>query len=241
MRERVAKARNGTGPQGGLFIPPALNEESISMPGNQGGSNWGTTAANPDKGLVFVLNVDAVAILKLEDVRTRAGGRGGGGGASQAGAAVYQQHCQVCHGPNMEGGAGVPSLIGVTNRLAEDVIRAIVTGGQGMMRPVPLQPNELNAIVDLLAGTGARGAGPGRGNAAPVGPPPPPGPVVASGGAPQPPMPARGTGPFYAGNGGNGGNALYPAGHRGASAAICQRLRGLVFGHQTSVRDADRL
>ena len=32
------------------------------MPGNQGGSNWGTTAANPEKGIVYVLNIDAVAI-----------------------------------------------------------------------------------------------------------------------------------------------------------------------------------
>ena len=48
MRDRVAKARNGTGPQGGLFMPPAIDQDSVSMPGNQGGSNWGTTAANPE-------------------------------------------------------------------------------------------------------------------------------------------------------------------------------------------------
>ena len=39
----------------------------------------------------------------------------------------------------------------------------------------------------------------------------PPGPVVASGGAPQPPLPPRPTGPFYPGVGGNAGNTLYPA------------------------------
>ncbi len=50
MRARVAKARNGTGPFGGLFVPPAVDQDSISMPGNQGGSNWGTTAANPGEG-----------------------------------------------------------------------------------------------------------------------------------------------------------------------------------------------
>src|SRR4029453_17043722 len=77
MRDRVAKARNGTGPQGGLFIPPALNEDSISMPGNQGGSNGGTTAADPEKGMVFVVGVNQVAVLKLVDVRTYdAGGAG---------------------------------------------------------------------------------------------------------------------------------------------------------------------
>ena len=57
----------------GLFTPPALRE-TVSMPGNQGGSNWGTTAANPSKGIVYVLNIDAVAILKLDDVHTKVGG-----------------------------------------------------------------------------------------------------------------------------------------------------------------------
>ena len=71
MRERVAKARNE-----GSFTPPGLTD-TIAMPGNQGGSNWGTTAADPQKGMVFVVGVNQVAILKLEDVtdahgRTRA-------------------------------------------------------------------------------------------------------------------------------------------------------------------------
>ncbi len=44
MKERVAKARNE-----GIFTPPGLTD-TISMPGNQGGSNWGTTAADPAEG-----------------------------------------------------------------------------------------------------------------------------------------------------------------------------------------------
>ena len=43
------------------------------MPGNQGGSNWGTTAADPQKGIVFVVGVNQVAILKLDDVTKRTG------------------------------------------------------------------------------------------------------------------------------------------------------------------------
>ena len=102
MRERVAKARNE-----GPFTPPGLTD-TVSMPGNQGGSNWGTTAANPEKGLVFVIGVNQVALLKLEDVKTRRlpEGRGGGGGGQggtplQAGFLAYQQYCTACHGANM--------------------------------------------------------------------------------------------------------------------------------------------
>jgi quinoprotein glucose dehydrogenase len=200
MRERVSKARNE-----GLFTPPGLTD-TISMPGNQGGSNWMTTAANPEKGLVFVVGVNQVAILKLEDVTKRtAEGRGGGpGGASlQAGFAGYQQHCTACHGANLQGALpGVPTLVGVTDRMGEDAIKAIVTGGRGQMRPVSsITEAEVTAIISYLASlspTAGRGrAGGGRG----AGPVEnfPPGPVVARGGAPQPPLPPRFTGPFYPG------------------------------------------
>ena len=58
--------------------------------GNQGGSNWGTTAADPDKGMVFVLNIDAVAILKLDNTVTKVGGfqMGGGGRGPQSGQVI---------------------------------------------------------------------------------------------------------------------------------------------------------
>jgi quinoprotein glucose dehydrogenase len=213
MRERVAKARNE-----GIFTPPGLTD-TIAMPGNQGGSNWGTTAADPQKGLVFVVGVNQVAILKLEDVtkRTLPPGRGGGGNnvALQAGFAAYQQYCTGCHGANLSGALpGVPSLVGVTDRMGEDAIKAIVTGGKGQMRPVSsITESEMTAVIAYLASTSpsaGRGRAGGRGRVA--GPPEvfPPGPVVASGGAPQPPLPPRPTGPFYPGVGGNAGNTVYP-------------------------------
>jgi quinoprotein glucose dehydrogenase len=203
MKERVSKARNE-----GLFTPPSL-VDTISMPGNQGGANWGTTAANPEKGLVFVVNVNQVAILRLEDVKTRTVQEGRGGGAMQAGYAAYQQHCSSCHGANLQGaGAGAPSLVGVSDRMGEDAIKAIVTGGRGLMRPVPgVTDVELSALVGYLASTSPNRGGRGRGGAQPAFPP---GPVVARGGAPHVAPPARGLGPFYPGVGGNAGNYPYP-------------------------------
>ncbi len=206
MRDRVSKARNE-----GIFTPPALID-TISIPGNQGGSNWGSTAADPEKGMVFVVGVNQVAILKLEDVRTRSAPTGrGGGSAAQAGVVAYQQYCQSCHGSNLAGAVpGTPTLVGVTDRMGEDAIKALVTGGRGLMRPVPnITEVELNAVIAYLANSSpSRGGGRGRG----AGPAPvfPPGPIVARGGATQPPLPPRGGGPFYPGVGGNAGNFPYP-------------------------------
>ena len=178
MKERVSKARNE-----GLFTPPAL-VDTISMPGNQGGSNFGTSAANPQKGLVFVVNVNQVAILRLEDVRTRTVKEGAS--ALEAGLVAYLQHCGSCHGANLQGAAGgAPSLVAVTNRMGEDGIKAIVTGGRGLMRPVPgITEVELNPVIAYLAQhepEWRRRPRPGW-SAAEF----PPGPVVARGGAPQP-------------------------------------------------------
>jgi quinoprotein glucose dehydrogenase len=211
MKERVAKARNE-----GMFTPPGLID-TISMPGNQGGSNWGTTAADPQKGLVFVVGVNQVAILKLEDVTMRSaqGGRGGnpGAGPLQAGFQAYQTHCTVCHGSDLRGVLpGVTNLVGITDRLGEDAIRAAVTGGKGQMRPVSaITEPELTAVIAYLANmspSAGRGRFGGRGGGAMVALPP--GPVVANGGAPQPPLPPRYAGPFFPGVGGNAGNMPYP-------------------------------
>jgi quinoprotein glucose dehydrogenase len=220
MKERVAKARNRTGPQGGIFNPPAIGEDSVSMPGNQGGSNWGTTAADPQKGMVFVVGVNQVALLKLEDVTKRTNtGRGGPGAplnpALQDGFNAYQSHCMACHGANLQGAIpGAANLIGVTDRMGEDAIKAVVSGGKGEMRPVSgISEAEVTAVIAYLGSMGPNGRFGGAGNRGRGAGPAtvfPPGPVIESGGAPHPDLPPRSTGPFYPGNGGNAGNNPYP-------------------------------
>ena len=58
-RDRISKMRNE-----GLFTPPGF-EETVSLPGARGGSNWGTSAANPSKGLVYLTTQDWPTIYKL--------------------------------------------------------------------------------------------------------------------------------------------------------------------------------
>jgi glucose dehydrogenase len=72
LRQRILNARNE-----GPFTPIGF-EDVIHMPGNQGGSNWGSTAANPSDGSVYVIGFNVPTILRLlKPGETRAGQRGG--------------------------------------------------------------------------------------------------------------------------------------------------------------------
>jgi quinoprotein glucose dehydrogenase len=230
LKQRVRAAANGKGPQGGLFIPARVNAEAVAMPGNQGGSNWGTTAGDPNRGMVFVTGVNQVALLRLLDVKApaasgRLGGRGDPAASNQPdpdqtalGYKLYIQHCQACHGADQRGAIpGVPTIAGVTSRMDEESFRVLVTEGRNNMRPIlDLAPEDIKALYGYLGitdpagrgGGGGRGRGRGRGAADP--PLPPPENLVGTGGAPRPSLPARYGGPFYPGQGGTAGNRPWP-------------------------------
>jgi len=73
FRQRILNARND-----GMFTPIGF-DEVVHMPGNHGGSNWGSTATNPTDGSVYVIGFNVPALLRLlkaGEVRT-AGGRAG--------------------------------------------------------------------------------------------------------------------------------------------------------------------
>jgi quinoprotein glucose dehydrogenase len=59
FRERIRKARND-----GPFTPIGF-DEVVHMPGNQGGSNWGSTAGNPSDGRVYVIGFNVPTIIRL--------------------------------------------------------------------------------------------------------------------------------------------------------------------------------
>jgi quinoprotein glucose dehydrogenase len=171
----------------GIFTPPSTTE-TMEVPGNRGGSNWGTTAAIPSKGIMYVLSIDAPSILKMAPVHAAGMGIGQitelGLPAEPVGEKVYTEHCEMCHGPDLKGTSDIPSLYGVTNRLTTDNITNILKNGRGRM-PVPgLTDAEINDVITFLTDKGPAG-GLGRGgrsrggaSSADLG-----GPVVESGGA----------------------------------------------------------
>jgi quinoprotein glucose dehydrogenase len=172
-KTRIANARNE-----GLFTPPAL-KDTVSIPGAQGGANWGCTASNPENGTVYVLSINVPSIYKLStEAPAITPARAGSPAEIQQGQGIYEQRCQSCHGADLGGSGNYPSLVDITSRMGPDALKETISGGRpGMPSFEDLSEAELIAVQAFLGNPGNR---PGRGS-------PPPslgGPVVASGAAP---------------------------------------------------------
>jgi quinoprotein glucose dehydrogenase len=126
-KARISRMRNE-----GLFTPPGLGE-TISLPGARGGSNWGTSAANPAKGLVYLTTQDWPTIYKLSLDDPLAARRPNRTASRDQGSAIYEDRCQSCHGANGGGTAGGPPALAGANRVAFETFRQAVRTGKGKM------------------------------------------------------------------------------------------------------------
>jgi quinoprotein glucose dehydrogenase len=157
-KDRLSKARTG------MYTPPGL-VDTIVLPSVNGGALFFSSGADPTNGTVYVLGKDMPSIIKLvpagESSASNTGGlipdrpRGGRGGpqaalltAERRGRTVYEQSCQVCHGPELKGDRG-PQIDSAVRRLGSDTTRTVITKGKGGMPPVASLPPAL--LDDLLA------------------------------------------------------------------------------------------
>jgi quinoprotein glucose dehydrogenase len=146
----------------GMFTPPGLTD-TIQMPGNLGGANWGATAADPNRGTMYVVSMDIPAILRDEpkqptrpretDTRTHRGVKIPAGTLAEQGMVVYQQNCQSCHGSDRAGAPpAIPSLVDASAHFSDVTIKSVVTNGAGNMPPFPgLTDEALNVLLAYLA------------------------------------------------------------------------------------------
>ncbi|HXW07433.1 MAG TPA: PQQ-binding-like beta-propeller repeat protein [Vicinamibacterales bacterium] len=198
FRKRLLAADNR-----GIFTPIGL-KDTVHVPASNGGTIFGGTAAEPGTGAFYVVAHDNPGIVRL--LRP---GEGRRGGPAPPGLAVYQQHCQPCHGPARLGTeTGVPlvhpiadpagNVLAGAPRYDAAAIRAVLTSGKGRMPAFPhLGPGDVDSLVSFLTATGRGGRPGGRGRgAAPLGSGAPPELIVGSGSAwTRPDMPdGRGRG-----------------------------------------------
>lgn len=183
----------------GLFNPINYSD-TVHVPTSNGGVLFGGMASEPATGAVYVVTHDNPGILRL----LRPGETFGRGGPPPSpGLAVYQQHCQSCHGADRLGSESVPPLVHATADAAKNIlagaprfdaaaIRAAIAGGKGRMPAFPhLTPTDVDALVALLTmPPGGRGVGPGGRGGAPVGSGAPPELIAGAGSAWTRPEPA---------------------------------------------------
>lgn len=195
FRDRILKARNV-----GLFTPIDFTD-TVHIPGSNGGALFGTTAAEPGTGAVYVITQDNPGLLKL----IRPGEGRGAAPVAMPGQPIYVRDCQKCHGADRNGTNDGPTLLGVAARFDTAAIRGFITEGNNRMDPLPhLTATEVDQVIAFVlspVGAGRAGAGAGRGVVAPPAGTFPPGPVVASG-------PAQVRAPSGRGR----GSTAYPAG-----------------------------
>jgi len=144
----------------GIFTPGTDKRDSIQIPADDGGANWGNGAADPKTGVVYLRTSDSPE-LKYRLSQKLPLRVPHGATAEMQGHAVFSQLCQGCHGPNRTGVMS-PKDIGI------DKFKKIVSGGEGEMPGFSdLRPEYLDALAAYISNPAAGGpplaAAPGGG------------------------------------------------------------------------------
>lgn len=164
----------------GLFVPPSDKYETIMLPGALGGVNFGNTASDPGKGMMYILTQEYPSIYKLERIRSPKEMMSAGD--VEKAEKIYTTSCRPCHGDNMEGRGIAPGLVNSGQRILFDDFKTLLTVGRGQMPGNPhIDDQSITAMYRYLGGNpNQRFFGPRRQQNTKM----PDGPVVASGGAP---------------------------------------------------------
>ena len=138
----------------GLFTPIHF-DDTLHIPGSNGGALFGYTAAEPTSGAVYVISQDNPAILHLVK-NPQPGG--------PPGAAAHQRECAVCHGPDRGGTQNGPSLLDVPGRLDPATVRGTIVNGKGRMPAFPhITDVEMETLVSYIVAPPRAVRGRGRG------------------------------------------------------------------------------
>lgn len=150
FRQEIDASRNE-----GLFTPPALTD-TMQMPGNSGGGNWGAAAADPVNGSLYVASMDLPTMIRLEPEQT--GRASPGASIEQQGHFIFESDCRSCHGADLRGlPPAIPSLLNIGRSLNREQIEGVLRNGRGPMPGFPLlsKTDTQSLIAFLLNPAGA--------------------------------------------------------------------------------------
>ena len=143
IKEQLQNARNE-----GIFTP-ATTKDTVEMPGNNGGGNWGSGAVDPPTGTLYITAKNAPSMIKLEPNRPK---RVMTGTPETEGRILYIQNCQSCHTPELTGQPpSIPSLVEVVTRTSADHVKSTIQNGASPMPAfTSLSEKEVDALVAYL-------------------------------------------------------------------------------------------
>jgi len=138
---RWATERFRTFRSAGQFVPFEIGRETIVFPGFDGGAEWGGSAFDPATGLIYINANDIPWSSAMRAITSTA----------TLGKQTYVNQCASCHGENMEGGSGFPSLIDIAVRSDAAQVAEIVRSGRGRMPAFSaLSAEAMNAVVQYI-------------------------------------------------------------------------------------------
>jgi quinoprotein glucose dehydrogenase len=132
---------------GNMFNPPS-KEGTVIFPGFDGGAEWGGPAYDPYTGILYVNASEMSWILTMVDVKNKPQKAETN---LQAGTRIYNSSCMNCHGPEREGSANYPVLIGINKKYNQQQFEQIVSSGRRMMPAFKqLDKEEINALASFI-------------------------------------------------------------------------------------------
>jgi quinoprotein glucose dehydrogenase len=130
------------------WFKPFDEGKPLAMYGFHGGAEWTGGCFDPATGVLYVSSNEIPWIPSVHRAEkptvdeTKV--------PATAGRKVYEQSCLPCHGPSREGLAVNPSLVGLSQRLKEEEVRAVLKAGRGVMPPANLDDARTAELVAYL-------------------------------------------------------------------------------------------
>lgn len=143
IKKQIEEAR-----QEGIYTPPTLGT-TMETPGNNGGANWGSGAADVTTATFYVVSKDAPSLLHLEAKPPK---RIVPGPPETQGLVTYMQNCRSCHGVDRKGQPpAIPSLDGIVERVGATRVMDAVHNGMPPMPAFPdLDDTDIHRLIAYL-------------------------------------------------------------------------------------------
>jgi quinoprotein glucose dehydrogenase len=146
-QERLRQAVRDAASEG-VFTPSSHLRHHIQFPGAWGGANWGSTAADPATGMLYVRSLEMPSYRRMAVSIDKPGTPAAFQGTplQQQGFGIYRQLCSACHGPGQ-------TPMKSPAKLGAAAFRTLIRQGREQMPAFPdamLPPASVDALEAYL-------------------------------------------------------------------------------------------